>query len=115
MKKDFLTEKNGNRLRKEEDTKGREGCQKNRGTNRTSRNSNRKSPKSQTKIPKKWRENLFVPARDFFNSRAKTKIFSDHVLQPEIHRIFQTGKERQNLRENEKQSTRRVQTSAKRT
>ena len=71
--------------------------------------------KSQTKISKKWRENLFVPARDFFNSRAKTKIFSDHVLQPEIHRIFQTGKERQNLWENEKQSTRRVQTSARRT
>ncbi|WP_155243347.1 DUF1661 domain-containing protein, partial [Porphyromonas gingivalis] len=47
----------------------------------TSRNSNRKSPKSQTKIPKKWRENLFVPARDFFNSRTKTKIFSDHVFQ----------------------------------
>uniref|UniRef100_UPI003FA119BA DUF1661 domain-containing protein n=1 Tax=Porphyromonas gingivalis TaxID=837 RepID=UPI003FA119BA len=66
-------------------------------------------------MPKKWRENLFVPARDFFNSRAKTKIFSDHVLQPETHRIFQTGKERQNLWENEKQSTRRVQTSARRT
>ena len=37
--------------------------------------------KSQTKISKKWRENLFVPARDFFNSRTKIKIFSDHVFQ----------------------------------
>lgn len=45
--------------------------------------------KSQTKIPKKWRENLFVPARDFFNSRTKIKIFSDHVFRTEIHRIFQ--------------------------
>ncbi|WP_394798085.1 DUF1661 domain-containing protein [Porphyromonas gingivalis] len=42
------------------------------------------------------RESFRSGAR-FFNSRAKTKIFSDHVLQPEIHRIFQTGKERQNL------------------
>ncbi|WP_394358534.1 DUF1661 domain-containing protein [Porphyromonas gulae] len=36
---------------------------------------------------------LFGPARDFFNSRAKTKFFSDHLLQPEIHRIFQTKME----------------------
>ncbi|WP_394358606.1 DUF1661 domain-containing protein [Porphyromonas gulae] len=50
-------------------------------------------PKSQTKIHQKWREILFGPARDFFNSRTKTKIFSDHVLQPQIHRIFQTKME----------------------
>ncbi|WP_369684632.1 DUF1661 domain-containing protein [Porphyromonas gulae] len=42
---------------------------------------------------KKWREKFFVPARDFFNSRAKTKTFSDLVLQTEINRIFQTKKE----------------------
>ena len=58
--------------------------------NRTSRKSSRKSPKSQTKIYQKWREILFGPARYFFNSRTKTKFFSDHVLQPQIHRIFQT-------------------------
>ncbi|WP_080745581.1 DUF1661 domain-containing protein [Porphyromonas gulae] len=69
---------------------GEKGVEKTEVINRTSRNSNRKSPKSQTKIHKKWREILFVPARDFFNSRTKTKFFSDHVLQPQIHRIFQT-------------------------
>ena len=37
--------------------------------------------KSQTKISKKWRENFFVVARDFFNFRTKIKIFSDHVFQ----------------------------------
>ncbi|OWR76319.1 hypothetical protein SJDPG11_09000 [Porphyromonas gingivalis SJD11] len=72
---------------------GEKGVEKTEVINRTSRNSNRKSSKSQTKIPQKWRENLFVLRRDFFNSRAKTKFFSDLVLQPEIHRIFQTGKE----------------------
>ncbi|WP_244263773.1 DUF1661 domain-containing protein [Porphyromonas gulae] len=61
--------------------------------NRTSRKSSRKSPKSQTKIHQKWRENIFGPVRDFFNSRTKTKLFSDHVLQPQIHRIFQTKME----------------------
>lgn len=61
--------------------------------NRTSRKSSRKSPKSQTKIHQKWRENIFGPVRDFFNSRTKTKFFSDHVLQPQIHRIFQTKME----------------------
>nr|WP_155275291.1 DUF1661 domain-containing protein [Porphyromonas gulae] len=41
-------------------------------------------------LSEKWCQNFFVPAREFFRLRAKTKNFPRHVFTIHAWRFFQT-------------------------